>query len=70
MDYLQLIPVSIKNLQIQENCIKELRDDIEYMKQELEKLKDYIKLNEQTQSYLPNSSENNSDISTEDFDNW
>ena len=70
MDYLQLIPVSIKNLQIQENCIKELREDIEFMKQELEKLKDYVKLNEQTQSYIPNSSQNNSDISTEDFDNW
>lgn len=47
MDYLQLIPISIKNLQIQENSIKELRDDINIMKQELDKLKDYVKSNEQ-----------------------
>lgn len=76
MDYLQLIPVSIKNLQIQDSCIKELRDDIEFMKQELQKLKDYMKLEEQTQTegdvYVPTptTSYDSSTISSEDFDNW
>ena len=76
MDYLQLVPISIKNLQIQDSCIKELRDDIELMKQELQKLKDYMKLEEQTQTegdvYVPSptTSYDSSTISSEDFDNW
>ena len=69
MDYLQLIPVSIKNLQIQDNCIKELREDIEFMKKELQKLKDYADL-EYISSSSPSTSCNSSTMSSEDFDNW
>ena len=32
LDYLQLVPISIKNLQIQGRCIKELRDEINVLK--------------------------------------
>tara|TARA_B100000902_G_C27124409_1_gene820334 strand:- start:49 stop:744 length:696 start_codon:yes stop_codon:yes gene_type:complete len=74
MDYLQLIPVSIKNLQIQDNCIKELREDIEFMKKELQKLKDYADLEYITSSSpsssSPSTSYNSGSISSEDFDNW
>ena len=70
MDYLQLVPISIKNLQIQANCIKELKSDIEEMKKQLRMLKDSAAI--QPNYYAPSNdtSSMSSVVSSDDFGNW
>lgn len=67
MDYLQLVPISIKNLQIQANCIKELKNDIEEMKKQLRMLKDSASV---ANYYSNDSSSITSSLSSDDFGNW
>tara|TARA_B100000035_G_scaffold311376_1_gene320827 strand:- start:222 stop:890 length:669 start_codon:yes stop_codon:yes gene_type:complete len=69
MDYLQLVPISIKNLQIQEDNIKELRNEVEYLKGQLELLRKCSSL-EYVSSDTSSEVSQVSTLSSEDFDNW
>ena len=73
MDYLQLVPISIKNLQIQANCIKELKSDLEEMKRQLRILKDSASVTGIEANYYSASNDNSSmssAVSSDDFGNW
>ena len=45
LDYIQLIPISIKNLQIQDNILKDLKDDINNLRCQLQELKNVVAIN-------------------------
>ncbi len=70
MDYLQLVPISIKNLQIQANCIKELKSDIEEMKKQLRMLKDSASVQPNYYASSNDTSSMSSVVSSDDFGNW
>ena len=70
MDYLQLVPISIKNLQIQDDNIKELRNEVEYLKGQLELLRKCSSLEYVTTSDTSSEISQMSTVSSEDFDNW
>ena len=74
LDYIQLIPISIKNLQIQDNILKDLKDDVNNLRCQLQELKDIVAINKidntVKSNYETSSSGSYSGETSTDFDNW